>query len=143
LSLCFFNIFFVLTNNMIDHLEVFPNTKSLSILSPMEGNSNLLITGYNSILANDDTRAARDFYLLLMVYVNYFCAPVFSLVLKGLWRFGSNVQSKISEIYNFVYFANSFFVEDKEYISVMPSLRKKQLEFSVLSRNTYCKTVLL
>ena len=136
-------MFFVLTNNMIDHLEAFSNTKSLSILSPMEGNSNLLITGYNSILANDETRATRDFYLLLMVYVNYFCAPVFSLVLKGLWRFGKSVQSKFNEIYNFVYLANSFFVEDKEYILMMPSLRKKQVVFSVLSENTYCKTVLL
>ena len=129
---------------MIDHLEAFSNTKSLSILSPMEGNSNLLITGYNSILANDDTRATRDFYLLLMVYVNYFCAPVFSLVLKGLWRFGKSVQSKFSEIYNFDYLSKSFFVEDKEYISMMPSLRKKQVvEFRVLSGNRYCKTVLL
>ena len=136
-------MFFVLTNNMIDHLEAFSNTKSLSILSPMEGNSNLLITGYNSILANDDTRAARDFYLLLMVYVNYFCTPVFSLVLNSLWKFGRSGQSKFSEIYNFVYLANSFFVEDKEYILMMPSLRKKQVEFSVLSENTYCKTVLL
>ena len=136
-------MFFVLTNNMIDHLEAFSNTKSLSILSPMEGNSNLLITGYNSILANDETRATRDFYLLLMVYVNCFCAPVFSFVLKGLWRFGRIVQSKYSEIYNFVYLANSFFVENKEYLSMIPSLRKKQVMFSVLSGNTYYKTVLL
>lgn len=128
---------------MIDHQEVFSNTKSLSILSPMDGNSNLLITGYNSILANDDTRAARDFYLLLMVYVNYFCAPVFSFVLRGLLGFGRSMQSKSSKAYNVVYLVNIFFVNNKEYISMIPSLRKKQVEFSVLSGNTYCKTVLL
>jgi hypothetical protein len=128
---------------MVDYLEAFSNTKSLSILSHMDSNSNLLITGYNGILANNDTRAARDFYLLLMVYVNYFCTPVFSLVLNGLWKFGRRVQSKFSEIFNFVYLANFFFVEDKEYILMMPSLGKKQVEFSVLSENTYCKTVLL
>ena len=128
---------------MVDYLEAFSNTKSLSILSHMDSNSNLLITGYNGILANNDTRAARDFYLLLMVYVNYFCTPVFSLVLNSLWKFGRSVQSKFSEIFNFVYLANFFFVEDKEYILMMPSLGKKQVEFSVLSENTYCKTVLL
>ena len=136
-------MFFVLTNNMIDHVEEFSNTKSLSLLSPMEGNSNLLITGYNSILANDDTRAARDFYLLLMVYVNYFCAPVFSLVLKGLWGVGRSMQSNFSKIYNFVYLANSFFLEDKECVLMIPFLRKKLVEFSVLPGNTHCKTVLL
>ena len=128
---------------MIDHLEAFSNTKSLSILSPMEGNSNLLITGYNNILANDDTRAARDFYLLLMVYVNCFCAPVFSLVLKGLWRLGRSVQSKFSEISKFVYLPATLFVENKESISMLPFLWKKQVVFNLLSRDTYCKTVLL
>ena len=103
----------------------------------------MFITGYNSLLANDDTRAARDFYLLLMVYVNYFCIPVLSFVLKGLCGFRKGFQSKFSERSNFVCIAIGFFVEDKEYISVPHFSQKEQVECNFLSRNLYRKTVLL
>ena len=130
-------------NNMANHLEPFSNIKLSSLSSPSEGNKDLFIAGYNSLLANDDTIAARDFCLLLMVYVNYFCLPVLSLVLKGLCGFENSVQSKFSEIYKFVYLPITFFIENKEYISMLPLLRKKQAEFNLLTGNTYCKTVLL
>lgn len=47
---------------IVNHMESFSNIKS----NPWEGNTDLFITGYNSLLANDDTKVARDFYLLLM-----------------------------------------------------------------------------
>ncbi|MGR3293396.1 MAG: hypothetical protein ACUZ9M_05180 [Candidatus Scalindua sp.] len=124
-------------------MEPFSNIKSPSILNPSEGNNDMFITGYNCLLANDDTRAARDFYLLLMVYVNCFCAPVFSFALKGLCGFGKSVQCKFSESARFVYMGIAFFVEDKESISMLPFSRKEQIECILLSGNIYRKTVLL
>ena len=122
---------------MANHIEMFSN------INPSEGNNDLFITGYNSLLANDDTRAAMDFYLLLMVYVNYFCVPVLSFVLKGSCGFGKSVHSKFSEREKFVYITIAFFVEDKEYISMLPFSRKEQVECIFLSGNIYRKTVLL
>ncbi len=128
---------------MANHMEPFSNIKSSSILNPSEGNNDMFITGYNSLLANDDTRATRDFYLLLMVYVNYFCVPVLSFVLKSLCRFGKSVQCKFSESAKFVYMTIAFFVEGKEYISTLLFSRKVQVEYIFLSGNIYRKTVLL
>jgi hypothetical protein len=128
---------------MANYMEPFSDIKSSSILNTSEDNNDMFITGYNCLLANDDTRAARDFYLLLMVYVNCFCIPVFSFVLKGLCGFGKSVQCKFSERARFVYMAIALIVEDKEYISMLPSSRKVQVECILLSGNIYRKTVLL
>ncbi len=125
------------------HMESYSNIKSSSMLNPLEGSNALFITGYNSLLANDDTRAARDFYLLLMVYVNYFCIPVLSFVLKGLCGFRKGFQSKFSERSNLVCIAIGFFVEDKEYISMLPFSQTEQVGCNFLSRSLYRKTVLL
>ena len=124
-------------------MESYSNIKSSSILNPSEDNNVLFITGYNSLLANDDTMGARDFCLLLLVYVNYFCIALLSIVLKGLCEFGKGVQSKFSERVDFVCIAIVFFVEDKKYVSKLPFLEKEQVEFILLSRNLYRKTVLL
>ena len=98
-------------------MESFSNIKTLSMFNSSEGDNDLFITGYNSLLTNDDTRAARDFYLLLMIYVNYFCFPVLSFFLNGLSGFRNSVQGKFSERANFVYMAIALFIEDKECIS--------------------------
>ena len=124
-------------------MELPSNIKTVSIFNALEGNNDLFITGYNNLLLNDNSRAARDFYLLLMVYVNYFCIPVLSFFLNGLSGFGNSIQSKFCERTNFVYMAIDFFMEDKEYISKLPFLQKEQVEFNFLSRNSYRKTVLL
>ncbi len=124
------------------NLKSFSNIKSPLILNPFEGNTDFFITGYNSLLANDDTRVARDFYLLLMVYVNYFCFPVLSFVLNCLGGFGKSIQCKFSEISRLV-MAITFFVENKKYISILPFLRKGQVESFFLPGDIYCKTVLL
>ncbi len=125
------------------NLKSFSNIKSPLILNPFEGNTDFFITGYNSLLANDDTRVARDFYLLLMVYVNYFCFPVLSFVLNCLGGFGKSIQSGFSKRVNFVYVVVTFFMEDKEYISKLAFSKKEQVEFNFLSRILNRKTVLL
>ncbi len=130
-------------SNIAIQMETLSNIKTFSTFSSSEGNNDLFISGYNSLLLNDNTRAARDFYLLLMIYVNYFCLPVLSFFLNGLTSFGNSVQSKFSKRANFVYIAIAFFMEDKEYISKLPFSQKKQVEFTFLSRNLHRKTVLL
>ncbi len=123
-------------------MESFSNIKTLSMFNSSEGDNDLFITGYNSLLTNDDTKAARDFYLLLMIYVNYFCFPVLSFFLNGLSGFGNSVQGKINERANFVYMGAAFFIGDKECISKLFFSQKEQVEFNFLSRNLYRKTVL-
>lgn len=103
------------------HMESFSNIK----LNSLEGNTDLFITGYNSLLANDDTKVVRDFYLLLMVYVNYFCIPVISFAIKGLCGFGKGIQNKFSEKVNFVCMAVTFLAEDKEYISTLGFVKER------------------
>lgn len=123
-------------------MEAFTNITSSPILNSTEGNNDLFITGNNNLLLNDNTRAARDFYLLLMICINYFCLPVLSFFLNGLSRFGNSVQSKFSKRANFIYIAIVFFIEGKEYISNLFYSLKEQVEF-ILSRNSCRKTVLL
>jgi len=119
---------------MVTHMEMFSNIKSSLILNASEGNNDLFITGYNSLLANDDTRAARDFYLLLMVYVNYFCIPVFPFVLEGLCRFGKGAQNKFSERIDIVCTAFAFFVQDKELFFNCLFHKKEQVGFIFFDR---------
>ncbi len=123
-------------------MESFSSIKTMSILNSSEGNNELFATGYNSLLLNDNTRAARDYYILLMIYVNYFCLPVLSFFLNGLSRFRNSFQSKFSERTCFLFIATAFFMEDKEYISKQPFLLKVQVKFNYLSRKLYRKTVL-
>jgi hypothetical protein len=143
-TFCFIEIlFFLYKYNLTIHMESYSNIKSSSMLNPLEGSNALFITGYNNLLANDDIRVARDFYLLLMVYVNYFCIPVLSFVLNCLGGFGKGIQSKFSERVNFVYVVVTFFMENKEYISKLAFSKKEQVEFNFLSRILNQKTVLL
>jgi hypothetical protein len=122
---------------MAIQMEAFTNVTSSSISNPSEGKNVLFIAGYNSLLLNDNTRAARDFYLLLMIYVNYFLCPVLSFFLNSLSRFGNSIQRKFSKRTNSVYIAIVFFMESKEYISKLSFSQKKQVEFVFLSRNSY------
>jgi hypothetical protein len=123
-------------------MEIFSNNGSSSILDSSEVSSDLSIAGYDSVLTSDYSRTARDFYLLLIVYINYFCIPVLSFVLKGLFGFGKSAKCKISENARFVYAAIVFFVESRKRISILPFSRKGQIECIFLSGDTYRKTVL-
>ncbi len=139
----FYVSFVVQINDMTNYMEMFSNNGSSSILNPSEGSNDLLITRFNSVLTGGCSRAARDFYLLLIVYVNCFCIPVLSFVLKGLFGFGKSAQCKFSERARFVYSAITFFVENRKCISMLAFSRKGQIEYIFLSGDTYRKTVLL
>ncbi len=125
------------------HTEMLSSTNSHSILSPSEGNGTMFLTGYNRLLANDDTMAVRDFYLLLMVYVNYFCMPVLSFVLKGIGGFGKGIVNEFRVMLSYIYTSIDFLVEGKEYILKLFSLPKEQLKFNFILRKLHKKTVLL
>ena len=128
---------------MNNSVESIPNIKLSTIMNPSEDNNDLFMAGYSSLLANSDSRAARDFYLLLMVYVDYFCVQVFSFALKSLCALRKSIQCKFSEIVRVADMAITFFVVNKEYITILPFSRTKQVECNFLSRNIYRKTVLL
>ncbi|WP_133111574.1 hypothetical protein [Candidatus Scalindua japonica] len=120
-------------------MESLSNSKSLTKINSSESSNDLLIAGYNSLLLSANNRVERDFSLLLIIYVDYFCISVLHFFLKGLRGFGNSDFSKRS---NVVYMPVVFFVEDKEYISSLSFLKKEQLGFSGLSRSSYRKTVL-
>ncbi len=128
---------------MNNSVESISNIKLSTIINHSEDNNDLFMAGYNSLLINSDSRAARDFYLLLMVYVNYFCVPVFSFALKSLCALRKSVRCKLSEIVRVADMAITFFMEDKKYIVILPFSRTRQVECNFLSRNIYHKTVLL
>ncbi len=126
---------------MNNSVESISNIKLSTVINHSEDNNDLFMAGYNSLLANSDSRAAKDFYLLLMVYVNYFCAPVYFFALKSLCVLRRSFRYKLSEIVRVS--DMEITLEDKEYIVILPFLRTKQVECNFLSRNIYRKTVLL
>ncbi len=129
---------------MKNSVESITNIKFVTKVDYSEDNNDLFIAGYNSVLSNSDSRAARDYYLLLMVYVNYFCVPIFSFTLKSLCALQKNVRDKISEIMRVTEIVTTFVVEDKKYIKVLlPFSRIKQVEYTFISERIYRKTVLL
>ena len=128
---------------MNNSVESLPSIKLSTVTDHSEVNNDLFIVGYNSLLANSDSKAARDFYLLLMVYVNYFCIPIFSFVLKSLNALRECVRCTYSEIVRVADMPITFFMVDKEYITMIPFSRTKQAECNFLSGNVNRKTVLL
>mgnify|MGYP006865012347 FL=1 len=128
---------------MNNSVESLPSIKLSTVIDHSEVNDDLFIVGYNSLLANSDSKAARDFYLLLMVYVNYFCIPVFSFALKSLNALRECVRCTYSEIVRVTDMPITFFMVDKEYITMIPFSRTKQAECNSLSGNVNRKTVLL
>jgi hypothetical protein len=128
---------------MNNSVEALPSIKLSTAIDHSEVNDDLFIVGYNSLLANSDSKAARDFYLLLMVYVNYFCIPIFSFALKSLNALRESVRCAYSEVVRVTDMPITFFMVDKEYITMIPFSRTKQAECNSLSGNVNRKTVLL
>lgn len=116
---------------MNNSVESISNIKLSTIINRSEGGNDLFITGYDSLLANDDSRATRDFYLLLMVYVNYFCVPVLFVDLKDIYGFERSVQPQISKTSKFVCVATILLAEDKNKFSILPFSWKKQDEYNL------------
>ena len=128
---------------MNNSVESLPSIKLSTVTDHSEVNNDLFIVGYNRLLANSDSKAARDFYLLLMVYVNYFCIPIFSFALKSLNALRESVRCAYSEVVRVTDMPITFFMVDKEYITMIPFSRTKQAECNSLSGNVNRKTVLL
>ncbi len=122
-------------------MELLSSIRTLSELNTLESNNNLFITGCNRLLANGNTKVSRDFYLLLMVHVKYFCFPVLSFIINGI--VGRGIQYKFTERADIVCMPTAALVEDGEYVCKLPFPYKEQVDYIFLSENLYHKTVLL
>ncbi len=108
-----------------------------------EGSNRLLFTVQNNVFANENKIAANDIYLLLTVYVQCFCTPIFTFVLNILSRYEKSIWGKCDEntlIYSSV---NKSCVENKDYLSIISILLKEQIEFDLIYRHQFWKTVSL
>ncbi len=108
-----------------------------------EGSNRLLFTVQNNVFANENKIAANDIYLLLTVYVQCFCTPIFTFLLNILSRYEKSIWGKCDEntlIYSSV---NKSCVENKDYLSIISILLKEQIEFDLIYRHQFWKTVSL
>jgi hypothetical protein len=128
-------------NNIAIHKKTFSYIKSSSILSVSEGSNDLLFTGYNGILTNNSNRVARDFCLLLVVYIHCFCLPIFSFVINIFSGFRESIGNKRSERACFVCIENVSFKEDKDFLFKLLFSFREQAEYNILTRNLYHKAV--
>jgi hypothetical protein len=74
-----------LQTNTISYVESSP------VLSALEGNNGQFFTGQNGILTSNINRDARDFCLLLVVYIHCFCLSIFSFVTNVFRGFGASI----------------------------------------------------
>ncbi len=124
-----------LQTNTISYVESSP------VLSALEGNNGLFFTGNNGILTSNFNRAARDFCLLLVVYIHYFCLPIFSFVTNVFRGFGASIGNERSERACFGSIENVSFKEDKDFLSKLLFPFGYQVEYNTLTGNIYHKAV--
>ena len=124
-----------LQTNTISYVESSP------VLSALEGNNGLFFTGNNGILTSNINRAARDFCLLLVVYIHYFCLPIFSFVTNIFRGFGASIGNERSERACFGCIENVSFKEDKDFLSKLLFSFGYQVEYNTLTGNIYHKAV--
>ncbi len=124
-----------LQTNTISYVESSP------VLSALEGNNGLFFTGNNGILTSNINRAARDFCLLLVVYIHYFCLPIFSFVTNIFCGFGASIGNERSERACFGCIENVSFKEDKDFFSKLLFSFGYQVEYNTLTGNLYQKAV--
>ena len=124
-----------LQTNTISYVESSP------VLSALEGNNGLFFTGNNGILTSNINRAARDFCLLLVVYIHYFCLPIFSFVTNIFRGFGASIGNGRSERACFGCIENVSFKEDKDFLSKLLFSFGYQVEYNTLTGNIYHKAV--
>ena len=135
------NVDLMQLNNVDLQTNTFSYVKSSSILSALEGNNGLFFTGYNGTLTNNSNRGARDFCLLLVVYIHCFCLPIFSFVINVFSGFGGNIGNERSERACFGCIENVSFKEDKDFLFKLLFLFREQVEYSFLTRKLYHKAV--
>ena len=124
-----------LQTNTFSYVEPSP------ILSALEGNKGLFVTGNNGILTNNSYRVAKDFCLLLVVYIHCFCLPIFSFVTKILRGFGESIGNERSEMACFEGIENGSFKEGKDFLFKLFLLFGYQVEYNTLTGNSYQKAV--
>ena len=121
-------------NNVDLQTNTFSYVKSSPILSALEGNNGQFFTGYNGILTNNSNRGARDFCLLLVVYVHCFCLPLFSFVINVFSGFGESIGNERSERTCFGCIDNVSFKEDKDFLFKLLFSYREQVEYNILTR---------
>ena len=130
-------------NNIAIHKKTFSYIKSSSILAVSEGSNDLFFTGYTGMLTNQYNRIARDFCLLLVVYIHCFCLPAFSFVINGFSVFGESIGNERSERACFGCIENVSFKENKYFFLKLLFLFREQVEYNILTRNLHHKAVKL
>ena len=128
-------------NNLDLQTNTFSYVKPSPILSALEGNNGLFFTGYNGILTNNSNRGARDFCLLLMVYIHCFCLPIFSFVTNVFSGYGESIRNEHSERAYFGNIENVSFKKDKDFLFKLFFSFREQVEYTILTRNLYHKAV--
>ena len=128
-------------NNLDLQTNTFSYVESSPIISALEGNNGLFFTGYNGILTSNSNRGARDFCLLLVVYIHCFCLPIFSFVTNVFSGFGASIGNERSERACFVSIENVSFKEDKDFLFKLFFLFREQVEYNILTSNLYHKAV--
>ncbi len=128
-------------NNVDVQTNTFSYVESSPILSALEGNNGLFFTGYNGILTSSSNRGARDFCLLLVVYIHCFCLPIFSFVTNVFRGFGESIGNERSERACFECIENVSFKEDKDFLFKLLFSIRDQVEYNILIRNLYHKAV--
>ena len=124
-----------LQTNTISYVESSP------ILSALEGNNGQFFTGQNGILTSNINRDARDFCLLLVVYIHCFCLSIFSFVTNVFRGFGASIGNGRSERACFGCIENVSFKEDKDFLFKLFFLFGYQVEYNTLTGNLYQKAV--
>ncbi len=128
-------------NNIAIHEKTLSYIKSSSILSVSEGSNDLFFTGNNGILTNNSNRVAREFCLHLVVYVHFFCLPIFSFVINVFSGFRESIGKKRSERVYFGCTENISFKEDKDFLFKLLFSFREQAEYNILTRNLYHNAV--
>ena len=130
-------------NNVDLQTNTFSYVQSSPILSALEVNNGQFFTGYNDngILTNNSNRAAKDFCLLLVVYIHCFCLPIFSFVINVFNGFGVSIGNERSEGVCLGCVENVSFKENKDFLSKLLFSFRDQLQYNILTGKIYHKAV--
>ena len=128
-------------NNIDMQTNTISYVESSPIVSALEGNNRLFFTGHNGILTSNINRGARDFCLLLVVYIHCFCLSIFSFVTNVFRGFGAGIGNGCSERACFGCIGNVTFKEAKDFLFKLFSLYREQVEYNSSTTNLYHEAV--
>ncbi len=124
-------------NKTVLHKQPFSGIRSSSSLLVPECNNSLFFTGENGVFTSGSEKNSNGLYLLLLVYVHYFCIPVLPLILNVLSRYERNVRGVCDGNAHVHSSENMSCVENKDYLSILSFLLKEQIEFNLIHRHQY------